>query len=552
MSPPPVPGFFRHLWLLWGLRLQIGLNRGSGRPSKLLAVATFLGSSAPALFFGLMFFGLMRLPPVAQSNVWPYFILNLLCFVTASVWVTWPLLSAGVDDHSELSRYAPFPISPFRLLISSSVASLFEPRALVFYAPLTGAALGYASVNSMRAPWVAVANYILFALLCAAWSRVALHAVINVLRAKRSAEIIGGGLFAFLFAASFIPPVDTSWLTAVGEAGVGALNMDLIINAAVALSRVPPGFFGDSLGQLAHGRLRLALIESFGLALFTAIGLAVAYALLLRFHRQAGRAGPSMKESGDRDPFARTQTRFRTILTREALDLWRNPRARLLTAVPFVLAILLKLLSGRDLFVYMLGQSADAWLMGGLSVYAAVVISSTFSQNTFAYDGQGFAIFLAAPMELADVLRAKNLVQGVAGLGMALAVGLFYRFYFGFGTGVDFLCSMASVAALVPVMLAAGNFLSLYFPVKFHASLKRRDKLPLTASMLGIVAASVGCMPFGWALRLAGKSGPTPQTAAMIALCAALYAVLYRLMLPLALRLLDQRREIILRAVTRE
>ncbi len=552
MSAPPVPGFLRHLWLLWGLRLQIGLNRGSGRPSKVLAIATFAASSAPALLFGLAFFGLMRLPPVAQSNVWPYFILNLLCFVTAAVWVTWPLMSAGVDDHSELSRYAPFPISPFRLLISSTVASLFEPRALVFYAPLTGAALGYASVNPLRAPWVAVLNYVLFALLCAAWSRVGLHAVLNVLREKRSAEIIGGGLFLFLFAASFIPPVDTSWLTAVGEAGVGALDMSIIINAAVALGRVPPGFFGDSLGQLAHGRLRMALFEALGLGVFTVIGLAVAYVLLLRFHRQVGRAGPAMKESGDRDPFARTQSRFRTLVVREALDLWRNPRARLLTSVPFVLAILLKLLSGRDLFVYLFGGSADAWLMGGLSVYGAVVIASTFSQNTFAYDGHGFAVFLAAPMELADVLRAKNLVQGAAGLGMALLVGLFYRVYFGFGTWVDFLCSMASVAAVVPMLLAAGNFLSLYFPVKFHASLKRRDKLPLTASLLGILAASAGCMPFGWALRLAGLEGPTPQTAAMIALCAGLYALLYRAVLPLALRLLEQRRELVLRAVTRE
>jgi ABC-2 type transport system permease protein len=31
-----------------------------------------------------------------------------------------------------------------------------------------------------------------------------------------------------------------------------------------------------------------------------------------------------------------------------------------------------------------------------------------------------------------------------------------------------------------------------------------------------------------------------------------MYAVLYRAVLPLALRLLDQRREIVLRAVTRE
>ncbi|MCP3138943.1 hypothetical protein [Pyxidicoccus xibeiensis] len=551
MSRPAVPGFLRHLVLLWGLRFNIGLNQGPGK-SRLLAVGVFLASSAPGFFLGLFFFTLMRLAPVAQSDVWPYFILNLLCFVTFSVWVTWPLLSAGVDDHSELSRYAAFPISPFRLLIASTVASLFEPRALVFYAPLTGAALGYASVNWLAAPWLAVIMYGLFALLCAAWSRVALYAVINVLREKRSAEIMGGGLLAFLVAASFIPPIDTSWLTAVGEAGVGALDMSLIINAAVALGRVPPGFFGDGLGQLAWGRPKVALLEATGLFFFAAVGMAVAYALLMRFHRQSGRAGPSGRDSGDSNPFARTKTRYSTLVTREALDLWRNPRARLLASVPFILAILLKLLSGRDLFVYLLGASADAWLMGGLCIYGAVVIASTFSQNTFAYDGQGFAVFLAAPLDLADVLRAKNRVQGAAAVLMAVLVALFYRVYFGFGTAVDVACALAAVAAVLPVLLAAGNFLSLYFPVKFHASLKRRDKVPLTASMLGILAASAGCAPFGWALKLAGKGGPTWQTAAMVALCAGLNVALYRGVLPLALRVLEQRREVVLHAVTRE
>ena len=551
MSRPPVPGFFRHLLLLWGLRLHLGLNQGPGK-SRLLAVAAFAGSSAPGLLLGLSFFKLMRMGAIAHSNVWPYFILNLLCFVTAATWVTWPLLSAGVDDHSELSRYAAFPISPFRLLIGSTVASLFEPRALVFYAPLTGAALGYASRHRLASPWLAVVLYVLFALLCAAWSRVGLYTVINVLREKHSARIMGGGLLAFLVAASFIPPIDTSWLTSMGEAGVSALDMSLIINAAVALSQVPPGYFGDGLGQLAHGRVGIALLEAAGLLFFTGVGMAVAYALLLRFHRQAGRAGGAQKDGVDRDPFATTRTRFDTLVRREVLDLWRNPRARLLAAVPFILAILLKLLSGRDLFVFLLGNSADAWVMGGLSIYGAVVIASTFSQNTFAYDGHGFAVFLAAPLDLADVLRAKNRVQGVAALGMAVLVGVFYRVYFGAGTLVDFLCAMVAVAAVVPMLLAAGNFLSLYFPVKFHASLKRRDKIPLTASMLGILAASVGCMPFGHALRMAGKTGPGWPSVAFIAAGAVLYFAVYRAVRPLAMRLLDQRREVVLRAVTRE
>ena len=551
MNRPAAPGFFRHLWLLWGLRLNIGLNQGSGR-SPLLAVGAFLLSSAPAWGLGVTFYGLMRLPAVAQNDVWPFFILNLLCFTTAAVWVTWPLMSAGVDDHSELSRYAAFPISPFRLLIASTGASLLEPRALVFYAPLTGAALGYASMHPVRLKAFALLLYVLFALLNAAWSRVGLYVVLNVLREKHSAQLLGGGFVLFLVGASLIPPIDTSWLTAVGEGGVDKLDMAIIVDATLALGRVPPGLFGDALLELSYGYRHNALADGLGMLFFTVMGLGIAYALLLRFHRGVGRAGPVGKVAKDGDPFAHTRSRFTTLLVREALDLWRNPRARLLAAVPFVLAILLKLTSGRGLLEFAVGASADAWLMGGLCIYGAVVMASTFSQNTFAYDGHGLALLIAAPVELGDVLRAKNRVQGLAAGGMALLVGLFYRVYFGRGTLLDFLCAMASVLAVIPVLLAAGNFLSLYFPVKFHASLKRRDKLPLTASMLGIGAASVGCAPFVWGLRLTEGLGPDLRTLAMITLCAAVNLGIYRALLPLTMRLLEQRKEWVLRAVTRE
>ncbi len=551
MNRPAAPGFFRHLWLLWALRVNIGLNQGSGR-HPLFAVGAFLLSSAPAWGLGVSFYGLMRLPGVAHNDVWPFFILNLLCFVTAAVWVTWPLMSAGVDDHSELSRYAAFPISPFRLLIASTGASLLEPRALVFYAPLTGAALGYASMHPVRLPGYALGLYVLFALLNAAWSRVGLYMVLNVLREKHSAQLLGGGFVLFLAGASLIPPIDTSWLTAVGEGGVEKLDMAILVDATLALGRVPPGLFGDALLELSYGYRRNAFADGLGMLFFTVMGFALAYALLLRFHRGVGRAGPVGKVSPDGDPFARTRSRFTTLLVREALDLWRNPRARLLAAVPFVLAILLKLTSGRGLLEYAVGESADAWLMGGLCIYGAVVMASTFSQNTFAYDGHGLALLIAAPVELGEVLRAKNRVQGLAAGGMALGVGLFYRVYFGRGTALDLACALLAVLAVIPVLLTAGNFLSLYFPVKFHASLKRRDKLPLTASLLGIVAASMGCAPFVTALRLTAHAGTTPGTLGLLALSATVTLGLYLALLPLALRLLEQRKELVLRAVTRE
>jgi len=124
--------------------------------------------------------------------------------------------------------------------------------------------------------------------------------------------------------------------------------------------------------------------------------------------------------------------------------------------------------------------------------------------------------------------------------------------YFGHGSLTDIACAVLGVVALLPVLLTAGNFLSLYFPVKFHANLKRRDKIPFIASMIGVAAASAGSAPWGWALKLRMEAGPDLSTVALMALWAALAWMLYRGCLPLAMRLLVQRREIVLRAVTRD
>jgi ABC-2 type transport system permease protein len=252
------------------------------------------------------------------------------------------------------------------------------------------------------------------------------------------------------------------------------------------------------------------------------------------------------------NPFRRTRSTFQTLVVREALDLWNNPRARLLAAVPFVLAILLKLLSGRALFVFFLKDAADAWVMGGFAVYGAIVLSSTFSQNAFAYDGHGFVVFLAAPVPLGDVLRAKNVVHGAVGGVMAVLVVAFYVPYFRAGSAVDVGCALLAVAALIPVLLAAGNFLSVVFPVKFHANLKRRDKLPFAASMLGLAAASLGTAPFVAALKACGAEAPSLSTLAWLSGSAVVAWLAYAGTLSVALRLLDARREVVLRAVTRE
>jgi ABC-2 type transport system permease protein len=204
------------------------------------------------------------------------------------------------------------------------------------------------------------------------------------------------------------------------------------------------------------------------------------------------------------------------------------------------------------LFAYFLGPAADAWVLSSLCVYAAIVMVSTFSQNMFAYDGHGMAVFLAAPMRLDEVMRAKNIVHGAAAMLIALAVSVFYAVYFRTAALADWVCAMGAVLTIIPVLLAAGNFLSLFFPVKFHATLKRRDRLPFAASMLGVAAASWGSTPFVLSMRADGNGGASWPSALTIAGCAVLAWVLYRALLPFAFRLLQSRRELVLRAVTRE
>jgi ABC-2 type transport system permease protein len=548
---PPLPGFFDHLFLLWRMRLSAAANGSGGRGKSALRPAlVHLPALLPGLLLAVGAHALMVHPAVAGSEDVSRFFLGLLCFVAALVWAAWPVLSAGVDDHSEVSRYVAFPISRPRLLVASTLAGLLEPIAFIVYAPVVGAAIGYARVAGLSWPLLAVPLFLAFVLMCATWSRVGLHLVLGVLRSKRSAEAIGGFLGLMLVAGILLPPVDTSWMYGEGG-GFGAIETDVLANAALAFARVPPGYLAEGLRHLAEGRPALVLLELGGLLFFALLGLLVADTILARAWRGAGRAPPVPPARHGFEPFAAPKGMFSVLVRREVLDLWRNPRARLLAGVPFILAVLLRLLSGRDLFAHLLGPVADAWLMAGLALYGAILVLSTFAQNAFAYDGHGLRLVMSAPVPPALILQAKNLVHGLSATALGVVLCLFHRLYLGGGDVFGLLVALFCVATVVPVGLSAGNFLSLVFPVKFHASLQRRDKPPLASAILGLGAAGIGAASLPAAMRVALVDGPGVRSV-MVALCCAGAAwAVYAFSLPRALAVFHRRREAVLAAVTR-
>ena len=158
------------------------------------------------------------------------------------------------------------------------------------------------------------------------------------------------------------------------------------------------------------------------------MGFGLSFVLLVRFYRWTARPAPRGKDEASTARTARDVALW-AMLEREASDFVRNPKARLLCAVPFFLCILLRLVHARDLAAAALGPVADCVLVAVICSYAALVVGANFAQNVFAYDGPGLALLWAAPVPLRTLFVAKNAVHAGGTMIIALVLVAFYGVY---------------------------------------------------------------------------------------------------------------------------
>ena len=215
-----VPGFFCATCGCCGACACTSASTGARGRARRWRWPPSLLSSAPALCLGVFFYALLQLPPRGRDHRRGRASSSTCCasspprcgHLAAACPRAWTTTASCRATRA-------FPISPLPAAGGLHAGEPASSRARSSSTrPVMGAAVGYAPAHPPASPALAVAaSSSLFALLNAAWSRVGLHLVLNVLREKRSAEMIGGFFVVLLVAASFIPPIDTSWLTAVGE-----------------------------------------------------------------------------------------------------------------------------------------------------------------------------------------------------------------------------------------------------------------------------------------------------------------------------------------------
>ncbi|MBV1920712.1 MAG: hypothetical protein KUG73_08505, partial [Pseudomonadales bacterium] len=193
----------------------------------------------------------------------------------------------------------------------------------------------------------------------------------------------------------------------------------------------------------------------------------------------------------------------KTLVQRELFELWRNPRFRLLAIVPFFLIVVLRLVSADELMFHFFNNISQLWLMAGVGIYSAALILLTFTHNTFAYDGRGLLNLMSAPITPKQIILSKTRVHSMMSLCLGFSACLFYWRYVALDVSNDwFFVALLGVFIMVPVVASFGLWVSVHYPIKFDASLNRRERQPLLVSLAGFSGVVLGALPLVVATRM--------------------------------------------------
>ncbi|HUU00962.1 MAG TPA: hypothetical protein VM425_05940 [Myxococcota bacterium] len=557
MAERLAPGLLATIGLLTGLRFRLFARRltGRGLVGTFMALLFALGISLGLGVGAYLLFG--ALPQIASSPVWMAFALSMFVFLVSLFWVIWPVIAAQVDEAYELGRFFCYPVRPLRLYLVQTLAALFEPSVLFFYPAIIGAGIGLS--QTLAPGWAAtlglMSAYVFMNVAC---GRCLQNMFLNLMTSRRSGEFLFAAFLAFLGLAAFIPPVDASWLFGrLGAFGSTPQDMALLVNTARALGSTPPGWLAVGLAAARAAEPR-ALYSS--AALMLSVGGAawlLGLWLLKRFYRggkgfrllpsRARRKDPRAWASAGIKPAFISDTLW-AIFTKELRTLFRNPKARLLFAVPFFLLILLKVIGAPQLFRYLWGEAWFAMLLAVLGFYVLAVLAGQFFSNGFGYDGYGVRQVFLLPASLRHWLIGRNLAHGLLALVQFIGLGiLLFVFVPGApqrGLALPFLAFPFGLL----VALGAGNLLSIHNPRRFHFDLSRRDR-PVGASFAWMLVTLGACLVLVMAAM--GISGGSP--ALLWLTMAALPPVgffFYMLLLPRARRRLSAEQERIIEVIT--
>jgi ABC-2 type transport system permease protein len=518
------------------LRLTLRRLRGRGGIVELVARTTMLVMALPAglVFAALAGAGAFRAVRTG-GQVAPSVAATALFF---GIWQTWTVVAVTLSDREsfDLRRLLVYPVPPAQAYGYELLASLVgDPFALFWSLLLTGAFTGAALARPGFWVILLALTYLFFATATTALVALLQEVLERALRGRRVRELgvaaIYVGMVLFL-----------AW---GGSGGLRAVVHGLRTLAAVRWIAFPAALAAEAAVRLYQGHALDALPWLATLGASAVATAWVAYRLALADAMggsEGGRASSSAHARGWRLP-----GRAGPLLEKELKYLLRHP-------LPAVLALVVPAIAAVVGWRAVPHIPADAGeVVRGLPLFAfalyAQVVTQAFWLNAFGWDRGGARLWFLAPLNLADVLRAKNAAARLLSLAVfaGSAAALLAT------AGAPPLWALVAALALHlgtgAWFLAAGNVISILNPRPASHSLQRGGSLSPVSALVGMAIVSGGIALFVPPVLLAlhGEE-PWLLVAAWTGIGIA-GAVVRRAVFPATARLLERRREALLNAV---
>jgi ABC-2 type transport system permease protein len=527
---------FRHSLRTTRGSLQLAAGIFNGLMFGLGGLGGAVGMGGAAWYFTLVG-ETERLPAL----LWPVFFF----------WQFFPLATAAFSKTLDAFELLRFPLNYRAYVLTRITYGALDPATLVGCLWLLGitAGIGLARRSLL---WWAVPALLGFALLNVLLTQTIFAWAERWLAQRRTREIFGILFFVLIIGVQFIGPL-------VGRYGEKSGRQALRVGREVAVVQraLPPGLAGGAISDASKAHFAASLGS---LALLGGYGIAITWLLNLRLRAQY--RGESLSETA-----ARGQSREKSgvlplgwalpglsapvaaVFEKEMQYLWRSGPMLFTLIMPAVLIVLFGLgPAGSEGAGFLARAPAYAFPVG--AVYALLMLTNLV-YNNFGGDGGGVQFFFAAPVRIAQIVLAKNLVHGAVLILELALVWIAVCMMFRPPSLAMTIATLTGVLFAVPVNLVAGNLLSLYSPKKIESGMLGRQRASQT-TVLASFAIQLGTAGLcAFALYLTGSWGSLwLATAAFLVLAVAAWSG-YALVLNRIDRIALGRREVLISELCR-
>ncbi len=525
------------------LRFRLAMRRLRGRggvPELVAKVINYLVIIPAALLFaGMVGAGLYKAARAGRG-------LQAELPVTAvffGVWQAWTALALSLQEREgvDLRRFLVYPLPAGRVFTYGMVSSVLgDPFALFWCVLLAG---GYAGAALGRpGAWLLplAATMALFAVALSCYVVLLQEAAGRLLRGKRTREVAIALLYVGL---------------ALGLVVLGGLKGHPDPSRLKALLGSlqwigwPAALAAGAARALFAGEVAAALPWVGGLAAATVLSWWAAFRLTLTAATSGEGAGAGRGSPGGTGwPTGWLPGRLGPLLEREVKHLMRHPLPGvLLLVIPGLAGVVAWQVAPR--IPAEAGEVVRALPLFGFALYTHLV-TQAFWLNAFGWDRAGARLHFMAPLDLREVLVAKNLASYGLAAALYLACGLLTLALAGAPPAWALLAALALHAGVTPWLYGLGNLVSVLNPRVAARGLQRSGNLPALTALAGMVGftavSALFALPVLLALRL-DEGWVLPAAWLALGLCGHLA---YRAALPRVAGLLGSHREPLLAAVT--